>query len=432
MILSISGDVTEEKNHLITNTDTHSHVCSKCQAEFLDITELLTHKKDCMKPVMLLFKDSQDKTENQPDLVNVNGFTTQASENMDAVNGDNVAPGPNSDQQENFDNFQTSHDEVDAGVDEGDFENQSNFDDMDDDYNKSLDDIEDEENDFDDLKENELGEKTKTGINAAQLSAYMQQLQNLIPGMNANSSSNVMLEPMEATKAAVAQFAENNPEEEKDVGKLQAALFNLQQQQMMQLQLIHQLQQQLMAGGVQNGQQLQNALMNSQLSLGAGFPGLSNLQGFSGLPKQDASSKTSSRRESPSPKSDGPSSSEKIKEGLSRPTSPSRSEQHTPASSPVTPSAVSTVGSTTEPPSASFTSPSSLLMSASSKVGQVSTATSSSSSTGVLDYSGAGSKGLLDLVMSCNSHVCFNQRYLPPWFLRIAAFGLCLNYSQLL
>ncbi|XP_045193301.2 sal-like protein 1 isoform X2 [Mercenaria mercenaria] len=384
---SQQGDVTEEKTLHTSNIDTH--VCTKCQTEFVDINELLSHKKDCMNPVMLLLKDSNEKTENQTDMCNMNGFTTQVSDDPDAVNGENGSPELEANPAVNFDNFQTGHDEVDAGAEEDGFENQSNFDEIEDDYDKSLDDIEDEETDFDDMKENELGEKTKTSITPTQLSAYMQQLQSLIPGMNSNSSSNVMLEPMEATKAAVAQFAENNPEEEKDVGKLHATLYNLQQQQIMQLQLIHQLQQQLVAGGLQNGQQLHTALMNSQL--GASFPGF-NLPGLSGLPKPDPSSKASSQRESPSPKSEVLSTSEKVKEELSRATSPTQSEQQSPEPSSTTMSASAAVGSTPEPQSSSFTSPTSLLMSAASKAGQVSTANSSPSSSGILDYSGTGSK----------------------------------------
>lgn len=348
-----------------------------------------------MKPAMLLFnKGNQDKAENQTDVRNMNGFITQTSNEPDVVNGENVSPGPDSNQPENLDNFRTGHDEVDAGDEEE--ENQSNFDDLEDDYNKSLDDIEDDENDFDDMKENELGEKRKSGISAAQLSAYMQQLKSLIPGMTANSSSNVMLEPMEATKAAVAQFAENNPEEEKDVGKLHAALYNLQQQQIMQMQLIHQLQQQLVAGGVQNGQQLQTALMNGQLPLGANFPGINlNLPGFSGLPKPDPSSKTSSQRETPSPKLESQAVNEKIKEDSSRATSPCQSREQSPEPSSTTTSAEG-AGQLSGSPSAGFTSSASLLMSATSKAGQVSTAASSPSSTGIIDYS-AGSKGELEI-----------------------------------
>lgn len=368
----------------------NSHVCTNCKSEFLDVNELLTHKKECMNPTMLLFKDNGEKTEKQTDQCNMNGFTNQASDDTDVVDGENGSHETDANHEENIDDYHNGNDEVDAGGDEDDFENQSNFDDLEDDYNKSMDDIEDDENDFDDMKGNELGEKAKSGITPAQLSAYMQQLQSLIPGMNANSSSNVMLEPMEATKAAVAQFAENNPEEEKDVGKLHAALYNLQQQQIMQLQLIHQLQQQLVAGGVQNGQQLHTALMN-QLPLAAGFPGFNLQGGLAGLPKQEPSSKASSRRESPSPKSEVASSSEKGKDEVSRTTTPTQQQSPEPSSATVS---VSATGETTSDTSvSSFTSPTSLLMSAASKAGQVSTPNSSSTSSGILDYSGTGSKG---------------------------------------
>ncbi|XP_060567177.1 sal-like protein 3 isoform X2 [Ruditapes philippinarum] len=383
---SPQGDVTDDKNLLMNNT----HLCTNCKAEFLDINELLKHKKECLNSAMLLFKENSEKTENQSDLCNMNGFTNQASDDTDVVDGENGSQGADVNPDENIEGYQTGNDEVDAGGDEEDFDNQSNYDDIEDDYNKSIDDIEDDENDFDDMNEKELGEKAKTSITPAQLSAYMQQLQSLIPGMNPNSSSNVMLEPMEATKAAVAQFAENNPEEEKDVGKLHAALFNLQQQQIMQLQLIHQLQQQLVAGGVQNGQQLHTALMNQLPLAAAGFPGFNLQGGLGSLPKQEPSSKASSQRETPSPKSEVASSSEKAKDELSRTTSPTR--QQSPELSSKTVSVSTTGGTTSEPPVSSFTSPTSLLMSAASKAGQVSSANSSSSSSAILDYSGSGSK----------------------------------------
>jgi hypothetical protein len=65
------------------------------------------------------------------------------------------------------------------------------------------------------------------------------------------TNSNVILEPMNATRAAVAQFAENNlaPAE---VALLHSTLYNLQQQQILQLQLIQQLQLQVNMGGNPN------------------------------------------------------------------------------------------------------------------------------------------------------------------------------------
>lgn len=343
-----------------------------------------------MKPVMLLL----DKSEKQKDLCHVNGFPSQASEDADALNGDSMSQTANCNLQDDLDEEeQTGNDEVDAGADEDNFDNQSDFDDLDDEFNKSLDDIEDDENDFNNLKESEQGDKTKSAITAAQLNAYMQQLQNLIPGMNTSSSSNVLLEPMEATKAAVAQFAENNPEEEKDVGKLHAALFNLQQQQIMQLQLIHQLQQQLVAGGVQNGQQLHAALLNSHL--GGNFPGMGlNLPAFSGLRKPDPPMATPSHLSSHSPKSGSPTGIHQTQEEMSRSSSPSPSDRSTPDSSTLSKPASTTAGKpASEPSSAGLTSPSSLLMTTSKKEGQVPIATSSPSSSGIIDYSGAGTKG---------------------------------------
>ena len=60
--------------------------------------------------------------------------------------------------------------------------------------------------------------------------------------------SNVKLESLENTKVAVAQFAENNIANPQDLAFLQSTLYNLQQQQLFQLQLLQTLHQQLMSG----------------------------------------------------------------------------------------------------------------------------------------------------------------------------------------
>lgn len=359
----------------------------KCQAEFLDLDELTSHKSDCLKPVMLLFKDSQEKSENQSEITNMNGYSSQVHGEQEE-DRHSESPVSNSKHSDSRMNHQADSNDmpVDNNTDRENFENQSNFDNMEDEYEKSIEENDEDDAEYDDLKEEDMRDKMKSGISPAELTAYMQQLQSLIPGMNASSSSNVMLEPMEATKAAVAQFAENNPEEEKDVGKLHAALFNLQQQQLMQLQLIHQLQQQLVTGGgTQNGQQLHSALLG-QLPLGANFaanfPGLNlNLPGVSDVTKgtDSSSSKPSSRHESPSPKSESVSSIKKEKNEYE---SQDRKDEDTTEST--------SNGPTTEASSKDFSSPTSLLMSVTDKIGQSSVPSSTPSHH---EYSGSASKG---------------------------------------
>ncbi len=62
--------------------------------------------------------------------------------------------------------------------------------------------------------------------------------------------SNVKIEKMDSTKVAVAQFAENNLPNipQMDMPMVQTMLYSLHQQQIMQLHMLQQLQQQIMAG----------------------------------------------------------------------------------------------------------------------------------------------------------------------------------------
>lgn len=327
---------------------------------------------------MLLFKENQENSENRSDLCHLNGFSSHASDDHDSEDVQDESEAAAAD--DNFEKF-NEEDEADAVEEEEMFENQSNFDNMDGEFSKSIDEGEEEEEvEFSSLKGTDLSEKIKSNPTAADLTAYMRHLSSLLPTIGAQASSNVMLEPIEATKAAVAQFAENNPDQEKDVGKLHAALFNLQQQQLMQLQLIHQLQQQLVSGNSPNSQ-LTSAFLNGQL--GANIPGLSlNLPGMPGsLGGNQKSSKSSSRNESPSPKPESPAHGEKGKT-LSRSSSPSRSE----ATSPVT------SGSSSQGLGDIQESPVSLLMNAANKAGSHSTPSSSSPS-GLLNFSRSSTKG---------------------------------------
>lgn len=342
--------------------DVTSHTCDKCQAQFEDAAELTSHQKDCLKPVMLLFKENQENSESKSDLLN--------SFNSDNVDNDDVPDESDSNIANNF----TAGEEVDSANEES----QSNFDTMDSECNRSVDD----HDEFDTLKPSELSEKIKSNPTAADLKAYMRQLSTILPTLGTQASSNVMLEPLEATKAAVAQFAENNPDQEKDVSKLHAALFNLQQQQLMQLQLIQQLQQQLVSSGAASNP-FSPVLMGGQLPTGVKFPGLNltmpNIHGSSG--DKSTSSKSSSRNESPTPKLESPNTEEKPKPLSSRSSSPVTSERCSPETSSLM---VPEAGELRESPVA-------LLMSAASKAGSHSTPSSSSSS--LLALSRSGSKG---------------------------------------
>ena len=219
---------------------------------------------------MVLYDQNQTGSEDQSELCNINGVCSRLSEDQEIDNLEGNSHNSGSDGEQNFDNLGKGEDEVDAALGVGeenqDLESESAYNDMEEDELKSLANDNDENNDnendddLDSLKEGELEDDLKSGQNS-DIPPYMLPLAHL----NAMHGGNVMLEPLQATKAAVAQFAENNLNRE-DGNALQEALFNLQQQQIMQLQLIHQLQQQLVANGGQNGQ-LPSALLNGRLNL---------------------------------------------------------------------------------------------------------------------------------------------------------------------
>ena len=246
-----------------------AHVCGKCRAEFLELHAFIAHKKECSKEqVVILYDEKPTGGDDQSELCNINGVSSRLSEDPEMDNLEAVSPTVGSDVEEDVDNVEEkAEDEVDAavGVEEDNVEegSESAFNDMEDEELKSLmndGDEEEEEDELDSLKDEELDDEIKPEMNS-DIPPYMLPLAHLAAGSN----SNVLLEPLQATKAAVAQFAENNLPKQ-DSNQLHHALVNLQHQQIMQLQLIHQLQQQLIANGAQNGQ-LPSALLNGRLNL---------------------------------------------------------------------------------------------------------------------------------------------------------------------
>ena len=117
----------------------------------------------------------------------------------------------------------------------------------------------DEEDDLEDDEEDEDGEKGR-------------DMMPFSPFLN-GSASNVVIEPISGTKAAVAQFAENNVAPA-DMAVLQTTLYSLQQQQIVQLQLIQQLQQQILLSNMTGTPPNINL---SQLGSLAGLGNLGNL-----------------------------------------------------------------------------------------------------------------------------------------------------------
>lgn len=89
--------------------------------------------------------------------------------------------------------------------------------------------------------EDDVSEKSKSDISSLLPPLPLHLATQLLQGPG------ISLEPLAATKAAVAQFAENNLPPH-DLAVLHSTLYNLQQQQLVQLQLIQQLQQHLLTG----------------------------------------------------------------------------------------------------------------------------------------------------------------------------------------
>ena len=126
-------------------------------------------------------------------------------------------------------------------------------------------DPDDERIDIDDA-ELELDEKLAA---TEELPPPLSQMSNMAASLLPDS--NVKLEKLQSTRVAVAQFAENNMPnlvsgQPTDLATLQSAIYTLQQQQLIQLQILQQLQQQLMAGMAPSMSNLQ-AMMQATQSL---------------------------------------------------------------------------------------------------------------------------------------------------------------------
>ncbi|KAL3858678.1 hypothetical protein ACJMK2_008940 [Sinanodonta woodiana] len=252
--IKYAGEQTDCPAEVVENRD--DNVCGNCQQRFMDIQIFLLHKTVCNNKYDNVVIEESGDVQNHSDVLN--GTSSQSSQISDVDSIEALSQNGGSDGEQEFENLDEENDEVDddyvdCGLD--DIKDAYNFQDPKSVNSMSNGEIEAEEDlkDEDDTQDSESGsfQKMKLETSSTQLTPYMlpfanlfhdASLNNLIPGSN-----NVMLEPLAATKAAVAQFAENNLPSS-DLTELHTTLYNLQQQQIMQLQLIHQLQQQLMKG----------------------------------------------------------------------------------------------------------------------------------------------------------------------------------------
>ncbi|KAH9515706.1 Sal-like protein 1, partial [Bulinus truncatus] len=132
-------------------------------------------------------------------------------------------------------------------------------------------------------------------------------------------NSNVTLEPLPATSAAVAQCGDRDEE----VNMFRTMLFQLQQQQMMQIQMIQQMRRQLIASGVNPSMlpaDIELSMMTSErlASVGAAMSGLQNANVAAAAVARDSMSTPSARYRS--------GSRSPTHRGHSRDPSPSASE----------------------------------------------------------------------------------------------------------
>ncbi|XP_064610484.1 sal-like protein 1 isoform X2 [Liolophura sinensis] len=206
-----------------------AHVCGRCRAEFLELAEFLAHKKTCTrKRLVVLFdeEENQERMENpaqRPRLSNPNDDADSTGERNSLEDDMDDSVSEKSDDE--------SQEDMPPTLVNGLRHTEEDDDDDDDDEEKLLN------------KYNSIMDKSRLGT----LKANLPQLTlPLNPFLQADNS-NVMLEPLSTTKAAVAQFAENNLPSS-DLAVLHSALYSLQQQQLVQLQLIQQLQGQLLLG----------------------------------------------------------------------------------------------------------------------------------------------------------------------------------------
>ncbi|ESP03713.1 hypothetical protein LOTGIDRAFT_171141 [Lottia gigantea] len=225
MVKIVLGESIEKEEETIPSPtgDTQPHICEFCHDEFWQLDEYMEHKELCInnaKRRRIMFDSNS-----------VDGSVT---------NGDISEPIRS---QSVSDGEEELSPEEDEGIYPEEFSRHAH---LNGDYTheNKMEDLSDDEDELkEDDKENKITDESKVAM-AAQLPQLM-SLANMANMANILPTSNVKLEPMSGTKAAVAQFAENNNLMPNDMAVLQATLFTLQQQQIVQLQLIQQLQNQI-------------------------------------------------------------------------------------------------------------------------------------------------------------------------------------------
>ncbi|CAG2248334.1 SALL [Mytilus edulis] len=221
-----------------------AHVCGKCREEFLELPDFIEHKKQCLKNKPCVFFDASESEDFSDSGLDSNCRESNLDNSQtflpDAAGSDGEGNMEHFEEEE--ENNEISEDFVNDNVD--DDENNVMMNDEDD-----ISDHSDNDEDDDEHKDhNQNVDYSKKVRHEADMNATLSQLMFPFGPGFPNMDSNVTLEPLLATKAAVAQFAENNNLPPNDIAVLHSTLYSLQQQQILQLQLIQQLQTQLMMG----------------------------------------------------------------------------------------------------------------------------------------------------------------------------------------
>ncbi|CAH1779863.1 unnamed protein product [Owenia fusiformis] len=219
-----------------TNGD--AHVCGKCRQEFLNLEEFIEHKKSCEaeRIVLPVYNEENKMSDNFDD--------------QDDFDDEDIGDEEDLIGQEDFDDNELEEGEIDMT----DAEHQAAKDGADSAYDSKCSDKSDSDCNKD-LVNSEIKDGTTENDKDPQF-----PYNDLAPLL---AQTHVTMEKLEGTKAAVSQFAENNLPAG-DLQALQSTLFNLHQQQMMQLNLIQQLQNQFIANG---GNPNQIPKMLSQLKM---------------------------------------------------------------------------------------------------------------------------------------------------------------------
>lgn len=215
-----------------------AHVCGKCREEFLILEDFVEHKKQCIKQQHCVFFDaseSEDFSDSGLDL-NCKEHILESHRSFPLEGG--------SDGEEDMEHYEEEEEN------KNEINNELRNENIDEENHQVIDGDErsDESEDEDHKDLNQNVDFSKKVRHEAEMNAALSQLMFPFgPGLP-NMDTNVTLEPLLATKAAVAQFAENNNLPPNDIAVLHSTLYSLQQQQILQLQLIQQLQTQLMMG----------------------------------------------------------------------------------------------------------------------------------------------------------------------------------------